>query len=124
VDTRLGEARQNPLAVTCVVREHRADLSVGGESLESAVWHGVDREGCDESLRIEGVGGRWVLGAGTGPEKSLGPGTEIKSALEARGSEQRKICPVGALCDRNAEPVGELAWDLATDRNVPAADKK
>src|SRR5262249_43251034 len=45
VDTCLGEAGQNFLAVAAVRREDLSDLAVIGERLERALRHSVDREG-------------------------------------------------------------------------------
>ena len=113
VDARLGEAGQNRLAVAAIRREHRADLAVVGEGLERALRHGVDGEGRGESLHIEDVGGLGILGAGAGPQQALGAGAGVGGALEARRGEQLQIGLVGALGDRDAEPVGQLARDLA-----------
>jgi len=47
-------------------------------------------------------------------------------ALAARWkrAEQLAIRLVSALGDRDAEPIGQLARDLAADRDVPAADEE
>src|SRR5258708_10217341 len=124
VDTRLGEAGQNRLAVTSVRCEHVADLAVVAEGLEGALRHGVDRERRGERLHVEDVAGFLVLGAGAGPEQALGPGAGIGSTLEAPRSEQFAIGLVAALSDRDAEPIAQLVRDLSSDRDVPAADKE
>src|SRR5882762_2527581 len=48
IDTRLGEARQNRFAVASVWCKDASDLAVILEGLESALRHGVDREGGGE----------------------------------------------------------------------------
>ncbi len=53
VDTRLGEAGENRLAVAAIRRERLADLAVIGEGFQGALRHGVDREGRGERLHIE-----------------------------------------------------------------------
>src|SRR5260221_1826669 len=106
VDTRLGEAGQNRLAVASVRCEYLADLAVVAEGLEGTLRHGVDGEGRGESLHIKGVRGFSVLCAVAGPEKALGAGARIGGALEARRGEQLPIRLVGALGDRDAEPIG------------------
>ena len=105
----LAKLGQHRLAVAAIRRERLADLAVIGEGLERALRHGVDGEGRGERLHVEDVGGLRVLGAGAGPEQALRAGAGIGGALEARRGEQLAIGLVGALGDRDAEPVGQLA---------------
>src|SRR5262245_8128545 len=72
VHARLGEAGQDRLAVASVRGKRRSGFAVVGERLERALGHGVDREGCCESIDIERVGGFGILGAGAGPQEPLG----------------------------------------------------
>jgi hypothetical protein len=97
---------------------------VVGDGVEGALRHGVDGKRRGESLHVQDVGGFWVLGAGAGKEEALGPSAGIGGPLEARGSEQLAIGLIGALGDCDAEPIGQLPGDLATDRDVPAADEE
>ena len=120
----LAKLGQHRLAVAAVRRQRLADLAVIAEGLERALRHGVDGEGRGERLHIEDVGGFRVLGAGAGPQQALGAGAGIGGALEARRGEQFAIGLVGALGDRDAEPVGQLSRHLAADRDVPAADEQ
>ena len=120
----LAKLGQHRLAVASVRSERRAGLAVVGKGLERALRHGVDGERCGEGVDIERVGGFGVLGAGAGPEKALGPGTGVGGALEARRGKQLAIGLVRTLGDGDTEPVGQLAWNLAADGHVPAADKE
>src|SRR5207248_2166570 len=96
VDTRLGEAGQNFLAVAAVRSKYVADFAVIDERLQGLLRHGVHRERCGERFNIKCVWGLWILCAGARPEQALGASAGVGSTLEARRSEQLPICPVGA----------------------------
>ena len=56
IDSRLGEAGQNRLAIAPVGRENRVGFAVIGEGLERGFRHGIDRERGSERADVEDIG--------------------------------------------------------------------
>ncbi len=117
----LVELRQHLLGVAAVGRHRLADLAVVGEGVQGRLGHRVDRERRGEALDVEGVGGVGVLGPGARPEQPLRPRALVHQPLRARRVEQLAVAGVGAVADRQPEPVAQLAGHLVGDGDVPAA---
>ena len=124
VDACFGEAGQNSLAVASIRCEQLANVAVVSERLERVLRHGVDSEGCRESLYIKRVECLWILGAGTSPKQALRPGAGVGGALKALRSEELQIRFIGTLSDGNAESVGQFARGLSANRDILATDKE
>ena len=82
--------------------------------------HGIDRVGADERLHIEDVGVARVLGAGAGPEESLGPGPGGGQPLPGGALEVITKPGVGQLRvgDRDLAPEVEQRPALGLDTTI------
>ena len=84
----IDPARRQPVhddaCLARVLRQGARHGPVVLEELEGRGRHRVDGVGADERVHVEHVGVRRVLGAGTGPEQSLWPGTRRGQPLPAR----------------------------------------
>jgi len=97
VDAGFGEPGEHLLAVPTVRGENAFDLTMFSQSVQRALGHGVHGERGGESLDVEEIGCRGVLGSSAGPQKALRAGAGAENPLPKRGVDQGAIRLVGAL---------------------------
>ncbi len=123
VDSGAGELGQNLLRIAAVLGQGLADRAVVGERLQGRLGHRVNGEGRGQGLYVEDIRGVGILAAGAGEEQPLRTGALVGETLTARGVEQLAVGAVGALADRDPQPVAQLVRDAVGHRHVPATEE-
>ena len=96
VDSCVAHARQRVgRGVDPVLDDSGVDPPVVGERRQGSLRYRVHRAGRDESLHVQHVRVRSVLGAGRGPERALDPGPGLGEPLPAGPAEDLAGASVG-----------------------------